>query len=1637
MENALRKRITIIFAVLAIICLCAVIALAGLKNADRSGTAANSDGALSSELDSDTNGGLAAEPSVCDGNHEGYTEITSAGGELGADGTETFYYLTENTKLTNNITITSAATVTICLNGYVLAGNGKGSVIKVENSGATLTICDCKSQSKEAKHKHYYTVDANGLFKLTDENGDFLAAGDKYIIGGAITGGIADGGAGIYITGGTVNVCSGTICGNSAAAEGGGINRESGVLNMTGGAIRGNYASNMGGGVQSNFSTGKGFTFSGGSISENKTGHSGKGGGVSSSEAFVMSNDAEIVNNEAGEYGGGVFGSINMTGGKVNGNIAGSRGGGICICNNSSLSGGEICNNVIKKSRESRNSDYKDGAGILLFYSYGYGTEFTVSGNPKVLGNNIVYPDEPNLLNNLPIVDNIMTIGRAMTEGACIGISAELSADGSEKILTQTFRGHNGLADAGKYFISDNEHYRIYNNGAEAAMTDNWLLNLNLYKNRADEYIVDTVQTTYKYGADATTLRIPERGGYNFVGWYADESLSGAPVEQIEAETFGNLTFYAKWEAVSENNLFGGENIKYGKNNLWDCQRSPVFPLNKTPFYVYGLKAPLDVTGKEITFNDGDYVRFELYSGGGTVADENGDGLITVSELSEADRDRIANSIFDVANPTSKDAILNAVVVSEMKYDASGQFVECLAETGLIWALGDLGFLYTALDPNYRWSESGGVGTYITFDARKAGDSLQYVPDSPDPLDKDAMDEGGDGEKVVPVPTPETVEPAESKNSLVGRVIDLGGKPLGGTLIRTATMSFGVLTDGDGYFAFDVQKGDIGSDNKLKIEASHKSPQVKSYVIDFPVDGLVIIVYDTSSDDQTANDKFELSLTFKLIYKNMEGATQHASQPSSYTGLVATELFDPTKTCHTFGGWYLSEDFSGAPLTNIPVDTMGDITLFAKWTESHTWGAPKWTWDGTISATAKFTCEVCGATHTEPAVIQEYVIIGVSCFENGQTKYTATVLFNETSFSDEKTVEIPAPEHHSFLGWTQTKPATCTENGSERRFCGMCGEMETRDIPALGHSFGEWSVTKAATCAEKGTETRTCSVCGEVETRDIPKLAHTFGEWSVTKAATCAEKGTETRTCSVCGEVETRDIPKLSHTFGEWSVTKAATCAEKGTETRTCSVCGEVETRDIPKLAHTFGEWEETKPATDKEDGEETRTCSVCGEKETRAIPKKEGKSLLWLIILLAIILAAESVVLVLRVRARKKKDKDNSEKLTAVLPILAAVYPMGETAAVSALAAAILVEAVAIACTFMKKNEETPEPNGEEIPEEIEGGAEETEALNQDVENEDSGIEANGETAQTPETAAAEEPEAAETEHDEEILESELMAELESEEETVPEIFGVSLKESLALAAVHAKIKINKQSVADWLSENYGKEVIINRRANKTRTGLPLADTHYVNVGAKKKCFVYVFELDDEKSMLLLKTDDETAKEIAEKYPTFVKSRFPKSRREQWYLLIPDSGFNSADEVFDVIALILSKYTESLRSVSEDVRQEIAKLEELKKSNVSAEEAKELVSDIAATVLVFGKKSLKSGRKTAVNIDTLSERFEADEVVDLDSLKAKGIIGNNVKQVKILARGILDKPLTVIADDYSADAIKMIILTGGEAHWS
>ena len=67
------------------------------------------------------------------------------------------------------------------------------------------------------------------------------------------------------------------------------------------------------------------------------------------------------------------------------------------------------------------------------------------------------------------------------------------------------------------------------------------------------------------------------------------------------------------------------------------------------------------------------------------------------------------------------------------------------------------------------------------------------------------------------------------------------------------------------------------------------------------------------------------------------------------------------------------------------------------------------------------------------------------------------------------------------------------------------------------------------------------------------------------------------------------------------------------------------------------------------------------------------------------------------------------------------------------------------------------------------------------------------------------------------------------------------------------------------------------------------------------------------------------------------------------------------------------------------------------------------------------------------VNVSRLEEKFEAGEVVNGKSLKAKGIIKHEDALVKVLGDGELTKALTVSVDKVSASAKAKIEAAGGK----
>lgn len=264
------------------------------------------------------------------------------------------------------------------------------------------------------------------------------------------------------------------------------------------------------------------------------------------------------------------------------------------------------------------------------------------------------------------------------------------------------------------------------------------------------------------------------------------------------------------------------------------------------------------------------------------------------------------------------------------------------------------------------------------------------------------------------------------------------------------------------------------------------------------------------------------------------------------------------------------------------------------------------------------------------------------CSADGVIKHTCECGYSYTSVSETDKA------HHTWSeGYKELVPATCATEGSEAKYCTVCGaidESSKRVIKALGHDWSEPVEKISATCTGKGMKVKTCSRCGGKEVEEIPTLGHSWGEITVV-APTCTNGGYSTRTCANCGITEIFDLAGATghnlstktvveatcvavgykettcsnegcdycevttipatgvHSFTEEKCIVEATCVSEGVFEKHCEVCGKSEIRTTEKLKeHTFGEWATLAEATCYTDKIQQRSCTICGKTETKEI---------------------------------------------------------------------------------------------------------------------------------------------------------------------------------------------------------------------------------------------------------------------------------------------------------------------------------------------------------------------------------------------------------------------------------------------------
>ncbi len=220
-------------------------------------------------------------------------------------------------------------------------------------------------------------------------------------------------------------------------------------------------------------------------------------------------------------------------------------------------------------------------------------------------------------------------------------------------------------------------------------------------------------------------------------------------------------------------------------------------------------------------------------------------------------------------------------------------------------------------------------------------------------------------------------------------------------------------------------------------------------------------------------------------------------------------------------------------------------------------------------------CTVCGDTDAQEACVWDNGIVSdpETCCEDGEKLYTCTSGCNGT-----KTEVIPATGNHDWNDWTDN------EDGTHTRTCKNGSTSET-----FNHRWDEGTETKPATCYEEGEMTFECLDCDATMTEDIDKLDHVYGD------PVSDDDDTHTVYCenyALCGSHITEN-----HEYDNGVVTTDPSCYKDGVKTFTCDECDHTYTDPVPATGnHVLGAW------VNSDDGlTHTRTCITegCTESET------------------------------------------------------------------------------------------------------------------------------------------------------------------------------------------------------------------------------------------------------------------------------------------------------------------------------------------------------------------------------------------------------------------------------------------------------
>jgi len=478
---------------------------------------------------------------------------------------------------------------------------------------------------------------------------------------------------------------------------------------------------------------------------------------------------------------------------------------------------------------------------------------------------------------------------------------------------------------------------------------------------------------------------------------------------------------------------------------------------------------------------------------------------------------------------------------------------------------------------------------------------------------------------------------------------------------------------------------------------------------------------------------------------------------------------------------------------------------------------------------------------------------------------------------------------------------------------------------------------------------------------------------------------------------------------------------------------------------------------------------------------EKETSDLGWVIITAAVADVVLVVLLVVQL-SRKDKNKKNGENLNGlgVLPMLAGLSLTSQYAVIGVLAVAavgLLIANIVLLATSKKSKKQQPlqqpadvaeeQPEEAVQPEESEETVEEQTAVEevQPQPEEQPVEETQPQTEEQPEEQPVEEEQSQPAEQSaEEDDENDGNAESEEDEEEETEVLrGVEESTGLAIVVRYKKSFLAKLIQSSDETKGY-YSALKNELLSYNKVKSRISWNYDSFNSGREKLAKFVMRGKTLCLYLALNPDDYADTKIkverseSKKYedvPCLYRLKNPRRAKYAADLiadLAEKFGLNAGEEQNEdyympyeatepLVERGLIKELVSKENYEEFMRRRSLKVvDKNRRQFVSAAEVNAIIEDEVAITLVETEEApaetaaekKRYRKKSIVNIDSLSKNFSAGETVNLKTLKERGIVAKDADFIKVLARGTLDKALKVEAQDYSVEAIKMILLTGG-----